>query len=110
MVNNPFSKDGIISCQYCGSGKYLYNKDGIQNGYCGNCGAWLEWPEVDLTGWNNPEINLPLPRSNIVVRYSDEEVECWYSSIGKWMAPDSIVSWRTPDAWRYMTEDEKNGA
>lgn len=28
MINNPFVEKGIIACQYCGSGEYLYNEDG----------------------------------------------------------------------------------
>ena len=28
MINDPFAEDGIIACQYCGSGEYLYNEDG----------------------------------------------------------------------------------
>ena len=107
MINNPFTEDGIISCQCCGSGEYLYNEDGNRNSFCGQCGIKIDWPEANLTDWNNPEINLPLPRSDVFVKYGNEIVRCWYSSTGKWMEPDSILSWRTPDAWRYMTEDEK---
>ena len=47
MSNNPFAEEGFISCQCCGSGEYLYNEDGNRNGYCGNCGARLDWPEDD---------------------------------------------------------------
>lgn len=28
MINDPFVEDGIISCQCCGSGEYLFNEDG----------------------------------------------------------------------------------
>lgn len=49
MINNPFAEDGIVSCQCCGSGEYLYNEDGNQNGYCGNCGARIDWPEDDMS-------------------------------------------------------------
>ena len=109
MINNPFAEDGIIACQYCGSGEYLYNEDGNKNNFCGQCGAMINWMEADPIGWNNPEINVPLPRSDVFVKYGNEIIRCWYSSTGKWMEPDSILSWRVPDAWRYMTEKEKNG-
>lgn len=45
MINDPFAEDGIISCQCCGSGEYLFNEDGNHNGYCGNCRARIDWPE-----------------------------------------------------------------
>ena len=45
MINDPFAEDGIISCQCCGSGEYLFNEDGNHKGYCGNCGARIDWPE-----------------------------------------------------------------
>ena len=27
MINDPFAEDGIVSCQCCGSGEYLYNEE-----------------------------------------------------------------------------------
>lgn len=45
MINNPFADDGIIACQCCGSGEYLYNEDGNHNNFCGQCGARIDWPE-----------------------------------------------------------------
>ena len=45
MINNPFAEEGIIACQCCDSGEYLYNEDGNRNCYCGNCGARIDWPE-----------------------------------------------------------------
>ena len=57
MINNPFAEDGIISCQCCDSGEYLFNEDGNRNGYCGNCGARIDWPE-DKDGWKKPESEI----------------------------------------------------
>lgn len=48
MINNPFAEDGIISCQYCGSGEYLFNEDGNRNSYCGQCGTRIDWPKTKL--------------------------------------------------------------
>lgn len=45
MINDPFAEDGVIACQYCGSGEYLYNEDGNHNNFCGQCGTRIEWPE-----------------------------------------------------------------
>lgn len=45
MINNPFVEDGIISCQCCGSGEYLFNEDGNRNNFCGQCGARIDWQE-----------------------------------------------------------------
>lgn len=47
MINDPFAEDGIIACQCCGSGEYLYNEDGSHNNFCGQCGARIDWPEDD---------------------------------------------------------------
>ena len=45
MINNPFAEDGIVACQNCGSGEYLYNEDGNRNNYCVQCGTRIDWPE-----------------------------------------------------------------
>jgi hypothetical protein len=49
MINDPFAEEGIIACQYCGSGEYLYNEDGNHNNFCGQCGARIDWPEDDTS-------------------------------------------------------------
>lgn len=41
-----------ILCHGCGSDKYLYNKDGDQNKFCGKCGAELNWPQADKANEN----------------------------------------------------------
>ena len=45
MINNPFAEEGIISCQCCGSGEYLYNEDGNRNDYCGIEQNSVKWSE-----------------------------------------------------------------
>lgn len=45
MINDSFAKDGVIACQYCGSGEYLYNEDGNHNNFCGQCGTRIDWPK-----------------------------------------------------------------
>lgn len=42
---NPEEDPGILACQRCGSGEYLYNEDGNQNNYCGQCGQKLTWQQ-----------------------------------------------------------------
>lgn len=107
MINNPFAEDGIVSCQCCGSGEYLYNEDGNQNGYCGNCGARIDWPETKLDDWNVPTINLPKPCSTVMAKYGEQEVKVWYSMKGNWMPDDVLAYLKVPDAWRYLKEDER---
>lgn len=107
MINNPFAEDGIIACQCCGSGEYLYNEDGNRNGYCGNCGARIDWPEVELDDWNIPAVNLPELCSTVMAKYGEREVRVWYSMQGNWMPKDVFTYLRTPDAWRYLKEDER---
>ena len=35
--------DGLILlCPSCGSGKYLYNEDGLRNSFCGQCGQAIK--------------------------------------------------------------------
>lgn len=107
MINNPFVEDGIISCQCCGSGEYLFNEDGNRNGYCGNCGARIDWPEVELDDWNIPAVNLPKLCSTVMAKYGEKETRVWYSMQGNWIQKDVFTCLRTPDAWRYFKEDER---
>lgn len=105
MINNPFAEKCIISCQCCGSGEYLFNEDGNRNGYCGNCGARIDWPEVELDDWNIPAVNLPKLCSTVMAKYGEREVKVWYSKYGNWM-PDGVMTYlKSPDYWRYLTED-----
>lgn len=109
MINNPFAEKGIIACQCCGSGEYLFNEDGNRNGYCGNCGARIDWPEVELDDWNIPAVNLQKLCSTVMAKYGEREVKVWYSKCGNWM-PDGVMTYlKSPDYWRYLTEEEKNG-
>lgn len=106
MINDPFTDDGVIACQCCGSGEYLYNEDGNRNGYCGNCGARIDWPEVELDDWNIPAVNLPKPCNTVMAKYGEREFKVWYSKYGNWM-PDGVMTYlKPPDCWRYLTEDE----
>lgn len=41
----PDEEEGILACQRCGSGEYLYNEDGNKNNYCGQCGQKLVWQQ-----------------------------------------------------------------
>lgn len=70
MINNPFAEDGIISCQCCDSGEYLFNEDGNRNGYCGNCGARIDWPE-DKDGWKSTNTDLPKYGVLCKIKYKD---------------------------------------
>lgn len=87
MINNPFVEEGIIACQYCGSGEYLYNEDGNKSNFCGQCGYKIDWPEIKLDDWNVSTINLPKPCSTVIAKYGEREVRVWYSMHGNWM-PD----------------------
>lgn len=42
---HPDEEEGILACQRCGSGEYLYNEDGNKNNYCGQCGQKLVWQQ-----------------------------------------------------------------
>lgn len=44
--NNPFAEEGVIACQVCRSGEWLYNEDGAPNAFCGQCGHRITWPEA----------------------------------------------------------------
>lgn len=39
----PDGDKSIYACACCGSGEYLFNEDGNQNSYCGNCGQAIDW-------------------------------------------------------------------
>nr|DAG04824.1 MAG TPA: TFIIB zinc-binding [Siphoviridae sp. ctGa111] len=110
MINNPFAEDGIISCQCCGSGEYLFNKDGNRNGYCGNCGARIDWQE-DKDGWKNTNTDLPKYGVLCKIKYKDgrEDTAVLSSYIG-WHTEGVLNTLKEPDYWRYMIEEEKNGA
>lgn len=106
MINNPFAEEGIIACQCCDSGEYLYNEDGNCNSYCGNCGARIDWPEIKMNDWNNPTESRPKPCSTVIANYNGNEVKVWYSKNGSWMPKDVLTYLRVPDAWRYLKEDD----
>lgn len=107
MINNPFADDGIIACQCCDSGEYLYNEDGNQNGYCGNCGARIDWPEEN-DGWKSTNIELPKYGVPCQIRYKDgrEDTAVLSSYVG-WHEVGVLYAVKEPDYWRYLPEDEK---
>lgn len=49
---HPDGDKSIWACPSCGSGEYLYNEDGNQNNFCGQCGQAIDWedetPRKDL--------------------------------------------------------------
>lgn len=45
IPQHPDEEEGILACQRCGSGEYLYNEDGNKNNYCGQCGQKLVWQQ-----------------------------------------------------------------
>lgn len=111
MINNPFADDGIIACQYCGSGEYLYNEDGNRNNFCGQCGHKIDWLDE---GWFNTKDKLPdIPKNgfcseNVCAKYEDDlEIVAYMSFNGRWFDLDTNEL-EPPDCWRYLTEDEKN--
>jgi hypothetical protein len=110
MFNNPFAEEGIIACQCCGSGEYLFNEDGNRNGYCGNCGARIDWPE-DEDGWKNTNTDLPKYGALCKIKYKDgrEDTAVLSSCVG-WHTEGVLNTLKEPDYWRYMIEEEKNGA
>lgn len=110
MINNPFAEESIISCQCCGSGEYLYNEDGNRNSYCGQCGTRIDWPEENLDGWNDIELNPPKESGDYMVKYNHgEPFKAYFSSKLMWMADGAFTYLAAPDYWRYITEEEKNG-
>lgn len=110
MINDPFAEDGVIACQYCGSGEYLYNEDGNHNNFCGQCGTRIDWPENE-DGWKSTNTDLPKYGVPCQIRYKDgrEDTAVLSSYIG-WHTEGVFNTLKEPDYWRYMTEEEKNGA
>lgn len=41
----PDGDKSILACPNCGSGEYLYNEDGAENSFCGQCGQAIDWNE-----------------------------------------------------------------
>lgn len=41
----PDGDKSILACPNCGSGEYLYNEDGAENSFCGQCGQAIDWSE-----------------------------------------------------------------
>lgn len=41
----PDRDKSILACANCGSGEYLYNEDGNENTFCGQCGQVIDWSE-----------------------------------------------------------------
>ena len=41
----PDGDKSILACANCGSGEYLYNEDGVENTFCGQCGQAIDWSE-----------------------------------------------------------------
>lgn len=107
MTNNPFTEVGIIACQYCGSGEYLYNEDGNKSNFCGQCGYKIDWPEIKLDDWDVSTINLPKPCSTVIAKYGEREVRVWYSMYGNWMPDKGLDYLKAPDVWRYLKENER---
>lgn len=48
-VSIEYDDENIACCPICGSKDFLYNKEGEKNLYCGQCGAFLCWPEEGNT-------------------------------------------------------------
>ncbi len=42
---DPDGDKSIRACANCGSGEYLYNEDGAENTFCGQCGQAIDWSE-----------------------------------------------------------------
>ena len=105
MINNPFAEEGIIACQYCGSGEYLYNEDGNRNSYCGQCGSKIDWPE-DGDGWKSTNADLPKYGVLCQIKYKDgrEDTAVLSSYVG-WHTEGVFNTLKAPDYWRYLKED-----
>lgn len=41
----PDGDKSILACPNCGSGEYLYNEDGAENSFCGQCGQAIDWSD-----------------------------------------------------------------
>lgn len=42
----PDGDQSILACPRCGSGEYLYNEDGNEQNYCGQCGQRIDWSRL----------------------------------------------------------------
>ena len=42
-----------------------------------------------------------------MAKYGERETRVWYSMQGNWIQKDVFTCLRTPDAWRYFKEDER---
>ena len=111
MINDPFAEDGIVSCQCCGSGEYLYNEDGNQNGYCGNCGARIDWPEDDNKRWRKVSSETPYVSPSVMcsddveVKFKDGHTSVGFISFdGRWFDHDCDEIKR-PDCWRPLEDN-----
>lgn len=40
---HPDEYPSILACPACGSGEYLYNEDGNEQRFCGQCGQAIDW-------------------------------------------------------------------
>ena len=40
---HPDEDEHLLACPHCGSGEYLYNEDGNEQRFCGQCGQAIEW-------------------------------------------------------------------
>ena len=105
MINDPLAEEGIIACQYCGSGEYLYNEDGNRNSYCGQCGSKSDWPE-DEDGWKSTNADLPKYGVLCQIKYKDgrEDTAVLSSYVG-WHSEGVFSAIKEPDYWRYFSED-----
>lgn len=41
-----YSETSAPFCPVCKSGEYMYNEDGNENDYCGQCGTKLDWDNM----------------------------------------------------------------
>ena len=106
MINNPFAEEGIIACQYCGSGEYLYNEDGNRNNYCGQCGSKIDWPEDDNKRWRKVSSETPYVSPSVMcsddveIKFKDGHTSVGFISFdGRWFNHDCDEIKR-PDCWR----------
>lgn len=47
IPKSPYPDDdkSILACPVCGSGEFLYNPDGAENAFCGQCGQAIKWED-----------------------------------------------------------------
>ena len=106
MINNPFAEDGIVACQNCGIGEYLYNENGNLNNFCGQCGARIDWPEDDNKRWRKVSSETPYVSPSVMcsddveVKFKDGHTSVGFISFdGRWFNHDCDEIKR-PDCWR----------